>query len=50
LIHHYDIQCLVEYIKGQGWFKQCDISVNLKEKDEEFLVLKKWFEEKLNFR
>jgi prophage maintenance system killer protein len=45
-----EINNLSEYIKGKGWIKQCDINVDLKERDDEFFALKEWFEKRLQFR
>ena len=43
-----EITGLTEYIKGQGWLKMGKIPVNLKEKDEEYYVLRDWFKERLD--
>ena len=41
---------LTEYIKAQGWLKQTKMIVNLLDKDEEYYVLVKWFEDRLELR
>ena len=46
----YEIIGLTEYIKAKGWLKQTIMNVNLLEKDEEYYVLVKWFEDKLELR
>ena len=45
-----DIVGLTEYIRGMGWLKMGELGVNLKEKDDEYHYLVKWFTEKLEFR
>jgi len=42
-----DIIGLTEYIRGMGWLKMGQLGVNLKEKDDEFHYLVKWFVKKL---
>jgi len=38
-----EITALFEFIKGQGWIEQGEMMVTLKEKDDEFRYLSKWF-------
>jgi prophage maintenance system killer protein len=46
----YDVTAMTEFIKGQGWLLQGEMTVNLKGKDDEFLYLVDWFKERLQFR
>ena len=46
----YEIVCLTEAIKGMGWIQQGEMVVNLREKDDEFMMLKRWFRDRLQFR
>jgi prophage maintenance system killer protein len=46
----YEIGSLTETIKGMGWIQQGEMVVNLKEKDEEYMMLKMWFKDRLQFR
>ena len=46
----YEIASLTEAIKGMGWIQQGEMVVNLREKDDEYIMLKSWFRDRLQFR